>query len=575
VHDFAVWAPLARRVELDLGARRPPSAMRPGSDGWWHLEVDDAGHGTDYGFRLDGDETLPDPRSAWQPHGVHGLSRVFDPGLYRWSDGDWPGLDVLGAVFYELHIGTFTAAGTLDAAVEHLDHLVDLGVDVVELMPVAAMPGRHGWGYDGVGLYAVHEPYGGPAALQRFVDACHVRGMAVCLDVVYNHLGPEGNYLPWFGPYFHTDRATPWGEAINLDGEGSTEVRRFVCDNALRWFEDFRVDCLRLDAVHALADDSHRHLLAQMAEETSALAGKLGRPLSLVVESDLNDPRVIEPLPAGLGMTAQWSDDFHHALHTLLTGERQGYYVDFGPPEVLARTLTEVYRHAGDHSTFRGKEWGRPVDPARHRGHHFLGYAQTHDQVGNRAAGERLGALVGPDRLAAAAALVLTSPFTPMLFMGEEWGADTPWLFFSDFGDPGLVDAVREGRHQEFSRHGWEAEVPDPQDPATHQASVLDWSQPLTGEHARMLRWYTDLIRLRRREPDLRDDDLCRVRVDHGDGWVAVRRGGFHVVVNLSDRPVTVPSRGVRSELAWGEAEPRPGGTVRLAPGTTCLLRLA
>jgi maltooligosyltrehalose trehalohydrolase len=575
VHDFAVWAPLARRAELDLGPGRPMRAMHPGSDGWWHLEVDDAGHGTDYGFRLDGDETLPDPRSAWQPYGVHGLSRVFDPGLYRWSDGDWPGRDVLGAVFYELHVGTFTPAGTLDAALEHLDHLVGLGVDVVELMPVAAMPGRHGWGYDGVGLYAVHEPYGGPAALQRFVDACHVRGMAVCLDVVYNHLGPEGNYLPWFGPYFTENHATPWGEAINLDGEGSAQVRRFVVDNALRWFEDFHLDCLRLDAVHALADDSHPHLLAQMSEETAALAGKLGRPLALVVESDLNDPRVIEPLPAGLGMTAQWSDDFHHALHALLTGERQGYYVDFGSPEVLGRTLTEVYRHAGDHSTFRRKPWGRPVDRSRHRGHHFLGYAQTHDQVGNRAAGERLGALVGPDRLAAAAALVLTSPFTPMLFMGEEWGADTPWQFFSDFGDAELIEGVREGRREEFSRHGWDAEMPDPHDPATREASVLDWSQPPTGVHARVLSWYTDLIRLRRREPDLRDDDLSRVRVDLGAGWVAVRRGGFDVVVNLSDRPVAVPSRGVRAELAWGGVEPGPDGTVRVAPGGTCVLRLA
>ena len=299
MHDFAVWAPLARRVELDLGPGRPLSAMRPGADGWWHLEVADAGHGTDYGFRLDGDETLPDPRSAWQPNGVHGLSRVFDPGRYRWSDGDWPGLDVLGAVFYELHVGTFTPAGTLDATLDHLDHLVDLGVDVVELMPVAAMPGRHGWGYDGVGLYAVHEPYGGPAALQRFVDACHARGMAVCLDVVLRNLGPRR--LPGLvRPYF-TDRATPWGEAINLDGEGSENVRRFLCDNALRWFEDFHLDCLRLDAVHALADDSQPHLLAQMSEETAALADKLGRPLALVVESDLNDPRVIEPRPAAWG----------------------------------------------------------------------------------------------------------------------------------------------------------------------------------------------------------------------------------------------------------------------------------
>lgn len=573
MHAFSVWAPAARRVELDLGPDRPCLPMTAGAGGWWHVEVPDAGHGTDYGFRLDGGEPLPDPRSAWQPQGVHGPSRVFDAGRHRWSDGAWPGRDVLGAVFYELHVGTFTPAGTLDAAVGHLDHLSALGVDVVELMPVAAMPGRWGWGYDGVALYAVHEPYGGPAALQRFVDACHARGMAVCLDVVYNHLGPEGNYLPRFGPYFTDRRSTPWGEAVNLDAEGSASVRRFLCDNALRWFADFHVDCLRLDAVHALADESCPHLLAQLSEETASLARRLGRRLSLVVESDLNDPRVIEPTASGgLGMTAQWSDDFHHALHALLTGERQGYYVDFGSPQVLARTLTQVFRHAGDHSTFRGRQWGRPVDPARHRGHRFLGYAQSHDQVGNRAAGDRLGALVGPDRLAAAAALVLTSPFTPMLFMGEEWGATTPFQFFSDFGDPVVAGAVREGRRQEFRSHGWSAEVPDPQDPATRQAGVLDWSQPGHGVHARLLRWYTQLIALRRAEPDLREDDLSRVEVGLGDGWLSVRRGAFDLAVNLSDRPVAVPARPGRVVLGWGEVQPRPDGVARLAPGATALL---
>ncbi|MFN8077368.1 MAG: malto-oligosyltrehalose trehalohydrolase [Kineosporiaceae bacterium] len=578
MHRFRVWAPSASSVTLVLSggpAAGCAAPMERDDGGWWGLDVEDAGPGTDYAFRLGEDEpALPDPRSAWQPEGVHGPSRVVDLADYDWR-ADWQGRGGLGAVFYELHVGTFTPEGTLDAAVDRLDHLVDLGVDVVELMPVAGFDGRWGWGYDGVDLYAVHDPYGGPEALQRFVDEAHLRGLAVCLDVVYNHLGPSGNYLSRFGPYFTDRHDTPWGPAVNLDDEGSHEVRRWICDNALRWLRDFRIDALRLDAVHALVDDSPRHLLQQLSDEVAEASRELGRPLALIAESDLNQPRMIEPVAeGGLGMTAQWSDDFHHALHSLLTGEQEGYYCDFGGTAVLARCLTRVFRHAGDLSTFRGQVWGAPVDPARHRGHRFLGYSQDHDQVGNRAVGDRLSASLAPGRLAAAAALVLTSPFTPMLFMGEEWGARTPWQFFTDFPDPQLAAAVRDGRRSEFSRHGWDAEdIPDPQDPATRERSVLDWAEVGKPEHERLLGWYRDLLTLRRAEADLRDDDLAAVRVDAGGTWVVVHRGGFAVAVNLAPAPATLrwqvegepPAPGADVVLAWDTATVVPDGV--LLPG--------
>jgi maltooligosyltrehalose trehalohydrolase len=579
MHRFAVWAPNASRVDLVLPTADPARGRRlPMADaggGRWELDVPEAGDGTDYAYSLDGGPDLPDPRSPRQPAGVHGPSRVFDASRHAWTDASWPGRDVLGALVYELHVGTFTPQGTLDAAAERLDHLIELGVDVVELMPLAAFDGRWGWGYDGVDLYAVHEPYGGPAALQRFVDACHTRGLGVCLDVVYNHLGPSGNYLASFGPYFTAQHATPWGDAVNLDDDGSTEVRRWIVDNALRWFEEFHLDALRLDAVHALLDDSPRHLLAQLADETAQLSRRLGRPLSLIAESDLNDPRMVEPTAdGGLGMTAQWSDDVHHALHSLLTGETQGYYCDFGSPEVLARTLTRVFRHAGDYSTFRGAEWGRPIDPARHGGHRFLAYLQNHDQVGNRAVGDRISASIAPGRQAAGAALVMTSAFTPMVFMGEEWAASTPWQYFTDFPDPTLGAAVRDGRQSEFAEHGWDADdVPDPQDPATREASVLDWAEPTKNGHARMLAWYSQLAALRRAESDLRADDLRAVRVELGPGTVAMHRGRLSVIVNLGSAPAVfeVPD-GAEVVLAWSEPEKVPEG-VRLAPDAVAVLR--
>jgi maltooligosyltrehalose trehalohydrolase len=515
--------------------------MQQGDGGWWEVEVASAGHGTSYAFSVDGSEPMPDPRSPWQPEGVHGFSRVFDSSRYEWADAGWAGRDVRGAVFYELHLGTFTPEGTLEAAAGHLDYLVALGVEVVSLMPVAAFPGRHGWGYDGVDLYAVHEPYGGPEELQRFVDRCHGVGLAVCLDVVYNHLGPSGNYLGSFGPYFTSKHTTPWGPAVNLDDEGSHEVRRWICDNALRWYQEFRIDALRLDAVHALADESPQHLLSQLSLETAELSASLGRPLGLVAESDLNDPRMVEPVSeGGLGMTAQWSDDFHHALHTLLTGERAGYYVDFGDPAVFAKTLTQVFLHDGSYSTFRGQDWGRPVDRERHGGWEFLAYTSNHDQVGNRALGDRPA--LTPGQLAIGAALVITSPYTPMLFMGEEWGASTPWRYFTDHTEAELAEAVRSGRRREFAAYGWDAEdIPDPQDPATWRSSVLDWTEVDKPPHAELLRWYRDLLSLRARSEDLRNDRLSSVDVSYGDSWLVVRRGALLVVVNLGDSEVVVP----------------------------------
>lgn len=355
--SIRVWAPAANEVTLVTAAGETP--MTPGADGWFEGSALSAG--TDYAFRLDGGDPRPDPRSRWQPEGVHAASRVFDPAAHAWADGEWPGRDARGAVGYELHVGTFTPGGTLDSAIERLDDLVDLGVEVVELMPLAAFNGPRGWGYDGVALWAVHEAYGGPAALQRFVDAAHGRGLAVCLDVVHNHLGPSGNYLGQFGPYFTDAHETPWGSAVNLDQPGSEEVREFLISSALAWLRDFHIDALRLDAVHALVDDSPRHVLAELSDRVAQLAEDLGRPLTLIAESDLNDVAMVSPTAeGGRGMQAQWADDVHHALHAWLTGERGGYYVDFGSAEVMATALTEVFVHDGGYSTFRGKDWAGP-----------------------------------------------------------------------------------------------------------------------------------------------------------------------------------------------------------------------
>ncbi len=533
--EFAVWAPTASRVRLRIEGTNLP--VQHAQDGWWRTEVPEAKPGTDYAFLLgDDDHLLPDPRSRWQPHGVHGYSRVYDHGAFEWTDSGWHGRQLPGAVLYELHIGTFTAEGTFDAAIERLDHLVDLGVDLVELLPVNAFNGEHNWGYDGVCWFAPHEPYGGPDGLKRLVDACHGRGLGVVLDVVYNHFGPSGAYAPMFGPYL-AETQTSWGRSVNLDGAHSDEVRRYILDSVAMWLRDYHVDGLRLDAVHALHDRRAVHILEEVAVEVETLSTHLGRPLSLIAESDLNDPRLITPREAGgYGLTAQWADDVHHALHALLTGERQGYYVDFGALECLADVFQEVFWHAGTFSTFRGHTHGRPVDRERIPGHRFVAYLQNHDQIGNRAAGDRLSDTVDDRLLKVGVTLLFTGPFTPMLFMGEEWAAGTPWQFFTSHPEPDLARAVVDGRRAEFATHGWstDVEVPDPQDPATFARSKLDWSELVHRRHRDMLDFYRQLIRLRKARPELSDPHLDQVRVICGDQYLTLERGPSAVVCNFA-----------------------------------------
>ncbi|MFE0133474.1 malto-oligosyltrehalose trehalohydrolase [Streptomyces sp. NPDC059037] len=569
--EFEVWAPEAERVTLQCDDATHALERADGRPGWWTAQVA-AQDGARYGFSLDGGPVLPDPRSRRQPEGPDGLSAVVDHERYAWR-APWAGRPVRDAVLYELHVGTYTPDGTLDSAAGRLGHLAELGVSHVELMPLCPFPGRHGWGYEGVSPWAVHEPYGGPEALKRFVDAAHAHGIGVVLDVVHNHLGPSGNHLPAFGPYFTETHHTPWGAAVNLDAPGSDEVRAYLIGSALAWLRDYRLDGLRLDAVHALRDTRACHFLEELSAAVDGLSEELGRPLALIAESDQGDPRTVTPrAEGGLGLDAQWNDDYHHALHAALTGEAHGYYADFAeaPFAALAKTLTGGFFHDGTYSTFRGRRHGRPVDRARTPGYRFLGYAQTHDQVGNRAQGDRLSATLSPGLLACAAALTLTGPFTPMLFMGEEWGAATPWQFFTDHTDAGLADAVRRGRRREFAEHGWaEADIPDPQDPATRNRSCLDWAEPLTDPHARVLAWHRELIALRRSRADLIDPDLAAVRVayDEGARWFAVRRGDLRIAVNLGKEAADVPvgGRGARVLAAW---EPVT------APGADGLLRL-
>lgn len=533
---FEVWAPRASVVEVEVQGTRHP--MRPGLEGWWSAGVPAAGHGDRYGFVLDGDGPYPDPRSRRQPEGVFGPSAVYDHARYTWSDHEWTGRDLRGSVIYELHMGTFTTEGTFESAVEKLDHLVELGVDLVELMPLAPVPGGRNWGYDGVDLYAVNETYGGPDGLKSFVDACHRVGIGVILDVVYNHLGPSGNFLHPFGPYFGGFAGSYWGEAVNLDGPGSDQVRRYFIDNALQWLRDYHADGLRLDAVHALHDSRARHLLAELSAEVDALACSVGRPLSLIAESDLNDPRMVRSLDAGgMGMTAQWDDDVHHALHTAVSGESHGYYADFADLSALAKVLTGGVFHDGSHSSFRGRAHGRPYTGVP--GHRLVCCLQNHDQIGNRPRGDRLTMTA----LKLGAGLLLTSPFTPMLFMGEEWGARTPFLFFSDHVEPALREGEAARRQREFEGFGYDWDAPDPSDEETFLRSKLDWSELKDEEHWSLLCWYRDLVALRKALPELSDPrlDMIRVESDPLGKWLVMWRSSLCVTVNFCPDSVTLP----------------------------------
>ncbi len=575
MRKLRVWAPNAKQVAIEIANRRI-AMQSEGDNGWWWIETELATPGVDYAFVLNEGRPLPDPRSAWQPYGVHGVSRLIEHDSFPWSDKGWSAPPLSSAIIYELHVGTFTAEGTFEAAIERLPHLVELGVTHVELMPVAEFSGDRGWGYDGVDLYAPHHSYGGAEGLKRLVDACHQRGLAVILDVVYNHFGPAGNYLADFGPYQTNHYRTPWGDAVNFDGPDSCEVRRFLCDNALMWLRDYHIDGLRLDAIHAIVDMSAIHFLEQLAQEVTRLEASVGRRLVLIAESNLNDPRVVRSVDAGgFGLDAQWNDDFHHALHCILTGERVGYYADFGSVAQLAKALRNAYVYDGCYSQFRRRCHGRP--PSGLSGHRFIGYAQTHDQIGNRAKGERTSMLMNLGSLKIAAALVMAAPFVPMLFQGEEWGASTPFMYFSGHPDQELGRAVSEGRRKEFASFGWPAEeVPDPQAIETFVRSKLDWTELSRQPHAELLQWHRALIRLRKANVELTDGRLDRVEVrwDERARWLSMKRGTIVLFANLAVEQQTIPLATARDydTLLTSHSETRIATEGLQMPGQSVLI---
>jgi maltooligosyltrehalose trehalohydrolase len=573
--EFRVWAPQAERVELSLPSvgTRIPMQRQSDDAGVFACEVKELGAGTDYAFVLDGDKTRPDPRSRWQPSGVHGPSRVVDPARFLWSDAGFRCPALCDFTIYELHIGTFSPQGTFDGAIAQLPHLVELGVSVVEIMPINQFPGARNWGYDGVDLYAPQNTYGGPEGFARLVDACHAHGLAVMLDVVYNHVGPEGNYLADFGPYFTDRYKTDWGSALNFDSADSDQVRRFFLDNALYWLRDYHVDALRLDAIHAICDFSARNILEELRAEVDAQVASLGRPAYLIAESDLNDARVIRPLDQfGLGMHAQWSDDFHHSLRTLLAPSRAAYLGDFGKLEQLAIALTDGYVYGGHYSPFRRRRHG---NSSRERpGEQFVVYQQNHDQVGNSSQGTRLATLAGLERSKLGAAVVLSAPNVPLLFMGEEFFAQTPFAYFVSHTDTQLSDAVRDGRKREHAEFGDPAQWLDPSAQSTFDRCKLDWSTRDRTPHASVFRLYCDLLALRKKSSSLGQCDQAktRVRFDEQQRWLVLEREGKSgeracALFNFSDTTRAVP---VPADRAWRRAlatsDSRYGGPGTAAP---------
>ena len=568
---FEVWAPKAAKnvtlhlqTKVDGPSTQHALTVSPRS-GWWSVKVPEAKAGDLYTYSIDGGEPRPDPRSAYQPQGVHGPSAVVDHDSYKWQHADWRPPAWSSAIVYELHIGTFSDAGTYHGATEHLDKLVNLGITHVELLPVNQFSGRHGWGYDGAQLFAPHQPYGSPDDLKALVDACHSRGLAVLLDVVYNHLGPTGNYLGEYGPYFTTTYKTPWGDAVNLDGPHSHEVRKFFTDNARMWLRDYRFDGLRIDAVHAFLDQTATPFMEELVEATKRLERQTRQTYTVIFESDLNDPRLIKSVDAGgYGAQAQWSDDFHHAVHRFVTGESSGYYGDFSdsawreqagvgmvsstqdsakngaesPMEtsatLVARVLETGFIYAGQHSPFRNRVHGRSAVGLP--GERLLAYIQNHDQIGNRARGERITHLCSLDQAQIAAALTILSPFVPMLFQGEEWGASTPFPYFSDHQEEWLADAVRQGRRREFAAFGWQPEeIPDPQAESTFKSAKLLWNECNTAEHKAMLEWYRSLIRLRRANEDLGPVTIGSVLCQSDGRCLRIDRHPFILFINAGN----------------------------------------
>jgi maltooligosyltrehalose trehalohydrolase len=569
---FRVWAPHARTVALELIAPKSTRVldMRRGDDHVFELHVPDARAGLDYLYVLDGEKRRPDPRSRFQPYGVHGPSRLLDPDAFAWSDQGFRCPPLRGFVLYELHVGTFTREGTFEAVIPKLPHLCDLGVTAVELMPVAQFPGTRNWGYDGVFPYAPQASYGGPDGLKRLVDACHRSELAVVLDVVYNHVGPEGNHLRDFGPYFTDRYRGAWGDALNYDGEGSSGARRFAIDNALYWLREYHVDALRLDAIHGIFDASPRHLLAEMSAEVQEQCMRLGRPAFLIAESDLNDVRVLAPAEqGGHEIDAQWSDDFHHALRALLVPDRRGYFADFGRLADLDKALCVGFVYDGRYSQYRKRAHG--TSSAQVPGSQLCVYVQNHDQVANAAQGARLAQLAGLRAQRLAAAVVACAPALPLLFMGEEFAAATPFHYFVDHGDPALIEAVRRGRRAEHDAFGSGAEWADPQDERTFAGCQLDWSCIERAPHGAMLAFYRDLYALRRRSAALHagHKELTRALSNEREAWLVLERGhpsgeAALCLFNFGAEPGRVPVAQVQVagdyQLALASCDVRYGG---------------
>jgi maltooligosyltrehalose trehalohydrolase len=542
---FVVWAPLASKIELHIVLPRELTVpLEKDGQGYHQATVDGIEPGSQYFYRLDGQKERPDPASRFQPQGVHGPSQVVDSS-FPWEDQGWSGLPLEEFIVYELHAGTFTPESTFDAIIPHLDELKDLGITAVEIMPVAQFPGNRNWGYDGVCPFAVQNSYGGPEGLKHLVNACHLRGMAIILDVVYNHLGPEGNFSAEFGPYFTDRYKTPWGAALNFDGAYSDEVRRFFIENALYWLTDFHIDALRLDALHAILDISSYSFLEELSVEFHKQVEQQKRKAYLIGESSANDARLIKSREmGGYGLDAQWNDDFHHSLHVLLTGEQTGYYQDFGQLQHLITALREGFVYSGQYSPYRQRRHGTSSRgiPA----HRFVVFAQNHDQVGNRAQGERLSQLVSFEALKLAAGIVLLSPFIPLIFMGEEYGETAPFPYFVSHSEPELVEAVRKGRREEFASFRWQGELPDPQDESTFLSAKINHSLRDKGQHHVLLKFYKELTRLRKETPALANlsKDTLEIKGDERNRTICLRRWKDRdeaiAVFNFSDSPLSM-----------------------------------
>ncbi|QCR22796.1 malto-oligosyltrehalose trehalohydrolase [Pontibacter sp. SGAir0037] len=589
---FTVWAPEAEKVSIVIEGKGNDIPLQREAFGYWTGLVEDARPGTRYLYKLNEDTERPDPASCYQPDTVHTASEVVDHEAFSWTDQNWKGLPLEQMIIYELHVGTFSEEGTFEGIINKLPELKDLGITAIEIMPIAQFPGSRNWGYDGVYPSAVQNSYGGPDGLKRLVDACHQAGIAVVLDVVYNHMGPEGNYLRDFGPYFTEKYNTPWGAALNFDDAHSDHVRNFFLQNAIMWLRDYHIDALRLDAVHAILDTGAKHFLKELQEHVTDIEEQTGKARALIAESDMNDVRLLTPAEkGGFGLAAQWMDDYHHAVHTLLTGEVEGYYMDYGKPELLVKSLKHAFIYNGTYSEFRKRTLGNDATdlPAKQ----FVICAQNHDQVGNRMLGERITQLVSFDKLKLAAGLILLAPFTPMLFMGEEYGEENPFLFFVSHTDKDLVEAVQKGRKEEFSAFAWEGEVPDPQSEDTFRKSKLQHSYKHNEKQNQLREFYKKLIQLRKTSPALQklskqnleayfNEDETVLHLIHFGGSPAI-----YSLFNFSDQVQEIDldqSQGKNWEVVlhsaaqeWGgtgaETDLSQGKTIKLQPESLLILQ--